>query len=232
MWPSYFWLLIFGLLASVSPVLSLAFPYSDGSPTLQHRTTPYFPADPPSCPICESDYANINSCAQACPVLANLTTVCEYPRERWNLRARRVLTARAKLGFLLGDLQSRCFYRCPPMLLHRHIPFCFSSVCRLVSVYNPSPRRPVTDSDQSFGQTNQTWVLGEDSSLPSVVNNLRDACAFASTILGHAASADSELPSSTSTPLPTSTSSGGSHPEYSVQVTSVAITILVSVLCL
>jgi len=72
--------------------------------------------------------------------------------------------------------------------------------------------------------------LGQDESLPGVVNNLRDVCAFASTILGGVASANSELPSSTSTPLPTSTSNGGSHPEYSVQATFMTIVILVSVL--
>lgn len=185
--PSYFWLLIFGLLASVSPVLSLALPYSDGSPTLQHRTTPYFPADPPSCPICEADYWNINSCAQACPVLANLTMVIFNP------------------GAFIDVLRCAC---------------------------TDTFRSAFPQCVDCFGRTNQTWVLNEDGSLPSVVNNLRDACAFASTILGQVASANSELPSSTSTPLPTSTSSGGSHPEYSVQVTFVAITILVSVLWL
>ena len=73
---SYFLLSIFTLLAFVSPVLSLSLPYTPGSPTLQHRTTPYFPSDPPSCPICEKDYGTINSCAQACPVLANFSMVC------------------------------------------------------------------------------------------------------------------------------------------------------------
>ena len=153
MWLSYLGLLIFGLLASVSPVLSLTLPYSDGSPTLQHRTTPYFPADPPSCPICENNYWSINSCAQACPVLANLTMVCENRRERWE-KARRVLTVCAKLGGFLGDLQSGCFYQCPSVRLHRHVPFCFSSVCRLVSAYNPrSRRRMLTAVEASARQT-------------------------------------------------------------------------------
>ena len=89
---------------------------------------------------------------------------------------------------------------------------------------------PVADYEQSFGRTNQTWVLNQDDTLPNVVNNLRDVCALAATILGHVASANSELPSSTSTPLPTSTPNDGSHPEYSVQVAFVAIVLLVSVL--
>lgn len=92
------------------------------------------------------------------------------------------------------------------------------------------PERQLTHN-RSFGQTNQTWVLGEDASLPAVVNNLRDACAFASTILGNVSAVDSELPSSTSTPSPTPTSSnGGSYPKYSVQTTFVAIVLLLFVL--
>ena len=73
-------------------------------------------------------------------------------------------------------------------------------------------------------------MLDQDNTLPNVVNNLHDVCALAATVLGHVASANSELPSSTSTPLPTSTSNGSSHPEYSVQVTFVATVLLVSVL--
>ena len=73
-------------------------------------------------------------------------------------------------------------------------------------------------------------MLGQDATLPNVVNNLRDVCALAATVLGNVASANSELPSSTSTPLPTSTPNGGSHPEYSVRVTFMATVLLVSVL--
>jgi len=187
---SYLWLLIFSLLASVSPVLSLSLPYGGGSPTLQHRTTPYFPSDPPSCPICEKDYWNINSCAQASPVLANFSMVIFNP------------------GAFIDVMTCAC---------------------------TDTFRSAFPQCVDCFGQTNQTWVLDQDETLPGVVNNLRDVCAFASTILGHVASADSELPSSTSTPttstsLPTSTSNGGSHPEYSAQATFMTIVILVSVL--
>jgi len=182
---SCIWLLIFSLLASVSPVLSLSLPYNGGSPTLQHRTTPSFPEYPPSCPICEKDYWNINSCAQACPILANMSMVIFNP------------------GAFVDVMRCSC---------------------------TDTFRSAFPQCVDCFGRTNQTWVLGDDDSLPSVVNNLRDVCALASTILGHVASANSELPSSTSSPLPTSTSNSGSHPEYSAQVTFTAIVILVSVL--
>lgn len=73
-------------------------------------------------------------------------------------------------------------------------------------------------------------MLDQDNTLPSVVKNLNDVCALAGTILGHVASADSELPSSTSTSLPTSTSTSGSHPDYTVQATFTVIVVLISVL--
>jgi len=184
---SYFSFLIFSLLASVSPVLSLSLPYSDGSPTLQHRTTPYFPPDPPSCPICEKDYWNINSCAQASPVLANFSMVIFNP------------------GAFIDVLKCAC---------------------------TDTFRSAFPQCVDCFGRTNQTWVLNQDGCLPSVVNNLHDVCALAATILGHVASANSELPSSTSTPLPTSTSNGGPHPGYSVQAALMATVALVSVLWL
>ncbi|KAH9984197.1 hypothetical protein BJV77DRAFT_953309 [Russula vinacea] len=40
---------------------------------------PYFPDTPASCPICAKGYSSINSCAQAAPVLANLSTVLFNP---------------------------------------------------------------------------------------------------------------------------------------------------------
>jgi hypothetical protein len=41
---------------------------------------PAFPSQPPSCPICAQNYGNIDSCAQAAPVLANVSMVWEYVR--------------------------------------------------------------------------------------------------------------------------------------------------------
>jgi len=45
----------------------------------QATVQPYFPDTPASCPICAKGYSGINSCAQAAPVLANLTTVIFNP---------------------------------------------------------------------------------------------------------------------------------------------------------
>ncbi|TFK71202.1 hypothetical protein BDN72DRAFT_749567, partial [Pluteus cervinus] len=40
---------------------------------------PNFPDSPPSCPICAQNYADIDGCAQACPVLANFSMVIFNP---------------------------------------------------------------------------------------------------------------------------------------------------------
>ncbi|KAF8900425.1 hypothetical protein CPB84DRAFT_1708947 [Gymnopilus junonius] len=47
--------------------------------TLQRRTDPVFPSSPPSCPICQQSYPNIQGCAEACPVLANFSLVIFNP---------------------------------------------------------------------------------------------------------------------------------------------------------
>jgi len=71
-------------LAAFSLLLSLFGLYSHASPyhgftipdySLSLRDGPVFPDNPPSCPICSQNYANIDSCAQAAPVLANFTMV-------------------------------------------------------------------------------------------------------------------------------------------------------------
>ncbi|KDR78271.1 hypothetical protein GALMADRAFT_245362 [Galerina marginata CBS 339.88] len=46
---------------------------------LQRRTDPTFPPSPPSCPICEQGYPNIQGCAQAAPVLANFSMIIFNP---------------------------------------------------------------------------------------------------------------------------------------------------------
>ncbi|KAK0477027.1 hypothetical protein IW261DRAFT_1488276 [Armillaria novae-zelandiae] len=46
---------------------------SSRSQALVHRTTPYFPDSPASCPICEQNYSSIQNCAEAAPVLANFS---------------------------------------------------------------------------------------------------------------------------------------------------------------
>jgi len=40
---------------------------------------PYFPDTPPSCPICAQGYPSINSCAEAAPALANISSVIFNP---------------------------------------------------------------------------------------------------------------------------------------------------------
>lgn len=45
----------------------------------QDGTSPEFPQNPPSCPLCEQNYANINSCAAAAPVFANFSMVRQTP---------------------------------------------------------------------------------------------------------------------------------------------------------
>ena len=41
----------------------------------QDDSQPTFPDSPPSCPICAQNFGNIDSCAQAAPVLANFSMV-------------------------------------------------------------------------------------------------------------------------------------------------------------
>lgn len=45
----------------------------------QDGTSPEFPQSPASCPLCEENYANINSCAAAAPVFANFSMVRQAP---------------------------------------------------------------------------------------------------------------------------------------------------------
>ncbi|PBK85696.1 hypothetical protein ARMGADRAFT_999456 [Armillaria gallica] len=52
---------------------------SSRSQALVHRTTPYFPDSPASCPICEQNYASIQNCAEAAPVLANFSMIIFNP---------------------------------------------------------------------------------------------------------------------------------------------------------
>ncbi|TFK48201.1 hypothetical protein OE88DRAFT_556213 [Heliocybe sulcata] len=48
-------------------------------PLFARTEQPYFPSDPPSCPICEANYSQISSCAQAAPVLANFSMIIFNP---------------------------------------------------------------------------------------------------------------------------------------------------------
>jgi cell division cycle 20, cofactor of APC complex len=66
----------------------------------------------------------------------------------------------------------------------------------------------------SFTQTNQTQYLDPDggTSLPSIVEGMRNVCALASTLLGGVATADGEVTPTTSptVPGPTATSTASS----------------------
>jgi len=67
-------------LITLSATSSIARPLSSESVSRQTTTVqPYFPDTPPSCPICAKGYPSINSCAQAAPALANLTSVIFNP---------------------------------------------------------------------------------------------------------------------------------------------------------
>ncbi|KAH7341640.1 hypothetical protein B0J17DRAFT_765668 [Rhizoctonia solani] len=49
------------------------------SNTILERTTPYFPEYPPSCPKCQVDFENINSCADASAALADPQSIILNP---------------------------------------------------------------------------------------------------------------------------------------------------------
>ncbi|KAI5119264.1 hypothetical protein M0805_007267 [Coniferiporia weirii] len=80
-------LFCFIFLSCVLPAQCRALTISTGpdsrSKPIFHRqdgaATPSFPSSPASCPICAQNYANINSCAAAAPVLANFTNVIFNP---------------------------------------------------------------------------------------------------------------------------------------------------------
>jgi len=63
----------------VAAVAQHAFASPVGVSSLAKRTDPYFPDQPPSCLICAQNYGNINSCAQAAPVLANFSMIIFNP---------------------------------------------------------------------------------------------------------------------------------------------------------
>lgn len=63
------------VIISLLSAISAAYPSTPLKTGLKARDYPVFPAQPPSCPICVENYDNIDSCAQAAPVLANVSTV-------------------------------------------------------------------------------------------------------------------------------------------------------------
>lgn len=81
--PFVFFLTLFTIIigALASPYRPLPTQFSRvGSPSpvaLVERddSGPQFPDQPPSCPICEQNYGNIDNCAEAAPVLQNFSMV-------------------------------------------------------------------------------------------------------------------------------------------------------------
>ncbi|QRV75516.1 hypothetical protein RhiJN_03531 [Ceratobasidium sp. AG-Ba] len=71
-------LLSFGLaMPARTPTLSV--------PTLEKRTKPYFPEYPPSCPKCQAEFDNINSCADASAALADPQSIILNPSGFYDL---------------------------------------------------------------------------------------------------------------------------------------------------
>ncbi|KAF4611730.1 hypothetical protein D9613_003908 [Agrocybe pediades] len=56
-----------------------SFPVEETGALQRRATDPVFPDSPPSCPICQQGYPNIQGCAQAAPVLANFSMIIFNP---------------------------------------------------------------------------------------------------------------------------------------------------------
>ncbi|KAF9555736.1 hypothetical protein CPC08DRAFT_120764 [Agrocybe pediades] len=56
-----------------------SFPVEETGALQRQATDPVFPDSPPSCPICQQGYPNIQGCAQAAPVLANFSMIIFNP---------------------------------------------------------------------------------------------------------------------------------------------------------
>lgn len=63
------------IICLLPPTPAVAYPYTPLNNKLRARAEPIFPTQPPSCPICAQNYGSIDSCAQAAPVLANVSMV-------------------------------------------------------------------------------------------------------------------------------------------------------------
>ncbi|KAF9031078.1 hypothetical protein BDZ89DRAFT_1037645 [Hymenopellis radicata] len=162
---------LFGLflVAHASP---LTFPVDPArrlrATSLGSRTTaPYFPDTPASCPICSANYANIQNCAEAAPVLANFSMVCAL-----------LVAIIFNPGAFVNVIQCSC-----TETFQAVFPQCV----------------------ECFQATNQTDVLSTND-LPSVVAGMKQICALESTLLGNVASANGEIPTTTSA-APAATSS-------------------------
>jgi hypothetical protein len=174
-----------------------AYPHSFADVALSGRTVdPVFPPSPPSCPICAKDWPSMDSCALACPVLANFSMVrpllCLYI----------VWIFDTDLHPFVDHLQPGSFCRRDPVRLHRDLFSSVSSMCRLVSLI--SGLYLLHDSSKchngtSFVQTNQSQVL-DAKDLPSVLDGMRRICAIKSTLLGGSAYGNGQATRASSSP--------------------------------
>ena len=64
--------------SSQSLLLPITLPQVQELSVRQDGSTPVFPQDVASCPICEQSYSSINSCADAATVFANFSMVGPY----------------------------------------------------------------------------------------------------------------------------------------------------------
>lgn len=120
-------------------------------------------------------------------------------------------------------LQPRGIHRRHQMCLYRHIPVCFSPMCRLVRLFLPPDwilRRLIFAGTSpcvySFIQTNQSDVL-DTPNLPNVVDGMRKICALESTLLGNVSETDGETTPTSSSSAATATGSSN-HASPTVEV--------------
>lgn len=120
-------------------------------PTLHARqdsSTPTFPSDIPSCNICAQNFQNIDSCAQAAPVLANFTQVridsyslCNTCISSPFFSLSFKLLSNLTLTFIyyhIDHLQPRRFHLRDRMRMHRHLPIRLPAMRRLLHANEPN----------------------------------------------------------------------------------------------
>ncbi|KAG8771925.1 hypothetical protein FRC12_003346 [Ceratobasidium sp. 428] len=72
------WALLF-LHTLLTFTLAMPAPTAVADVQMHKRTTPYFPEYPPSCPKCQAEFDNINSCAEASEALADPRSIILDP---------------------------------------------------------------------------------------------------------------------------------------------------------
>ena len=166
----------------------------DDEQNWMHKRT-YFPESPPSCQICEMNFGNIDSCANASIVFANITNVSP-PRGIMELCTE-----------LSHDGSKKVIYN----------PLLFIDVinCACTDTFKSTYPQCV----DCFEQTNQTVFLEPSggANLSTIVTNIRSICALGGAVFGGVASANSQLPGQT----PITVASAGAALRSAVNVFSV-----------